>query len=410
VKRQAAMLRLWVLWLALLAGMPGLHAQLVFRDIEATGHGGDESSATVEALQNALAMVGGMRLSASASLSVSESVRNDSTSFKQDYRQDIERVTRGVVKSYSVLEKGVSPGSGQVFVRIRASIPSYTASEQLKRLKLAVAPLALEPQLARDPDARAFAGDVSAAMEAGLTQSRRFAMLDRRHGEHTARELSATASGATPIEETVKLGIAAGADYLVVASLRSFSPQQIQGRSPIGRPVTRLSAPVTIDVRVIDIASRQIKFAHSYVHPGRLVPGTGLNRYAADVGADIAEAISTAIYPIAVVGVQGGSVTLNQGGDAVQVGRIYRLVSLGRKLVDPYTRESLGEEEHEVGRVEITSVTDRTATARVISGQAEARGQMLLRPVPAEPAGDPPARPPAPAGRDPQPTPKSDAW
>jgi len=152
--------------------------------------------------------------------------------------------------------------------------------------------------------------------------------------------------------------------------------------------VSRTSAPVSIDVRVIDIATGQIKFAQAYVNPGRLVPGQSMAQYAADIGADIGQVISTAIYPIAVVGAAGNEVTFNQGGDTVQVGRVYRLVSLGQNLVDPYTRESLGPQEREVARAEVTSVTDRTATARVVAGRlppSVASGSLLARVLPDEP-------------------------
>ena len=97
--------------------------------------------------------------------------------------------------------------------------------------------------------------------------------------------------------------------------------------------------------------------------------------------------ISTAIYPIAVVSGSETEVTLNQGGETVQVGRVYRLVSLGRNLQDPYTRESLGPEEREVARVEVTGVTDRTASARVVSGrlpQPIKSGALLARVLPEE--------------------------
>ena len=97
-----------------------VEAEVIFRDVEATGHGGDESSATLEALQSALSMVGGMKLSTRVAMTVSETVRDDKVNFKQDYSQDIERITRGVVKSYRVVQRGVSPGSGQNFVTIVA--------------------------------------------------------------------------------------------------------------------------------------------------------------------------------------------------------------------------------------------------------------------------------------------------
>lgn len=360
-----------------------VEAEVIFRDVEATGHGGDESSATLEALQSALSMVGGMKLSTRVAMTVSETVRDDKVNFKQDYSQDIERITRGVVKSYRVVQRGVSPGSGQNFVTIVAKIPTYRPSEQLKRLKLAVEPMTIHPSLGKDSNARKFADDVSSAVEAYLSQSRKFAMLDRRYGRQTDKELHPIISGATPIEDTVKLGMTAGADYVVLVALRDFSVQIAEGRSLLGRPVTRTTAPVSIDVRVIDIATGQIKFAQAYVHLGRLPPNMGLNQHAVDIGAEIGESINAAIFPIAVVAVNDATVTLNQGGGTVQVGRRYRLVILGRNLVDPYTKESLGQEEREIAQIEVISVTDRTAVGRVISGNPnEVKGQLLARPQP----------------------------
>ncbi|MFM7813434.1 MAG: hypothetical protein ACKO66_02835, partial [Flavobacteriales bacterium] len=71
-------------------------------------------------------------------MSMSEVTKGGNTTLEQDFKQNIERLTRGVVKSYSVLESGTSPGSGRAFVKIKAVIPTYKQSEQLKRLKLAV--------------------------------------------------------------------------------------------------------------------------------------------------------------------------------------------------------------------------------------------------------------------------------
>ena len=193
-----------------------------------------------------------------------------------------------------------------------------------------------------------------------------------------------------PIEETLKVGVRIGADFIVLAALKSFSPQQQQQQRVTGRVVTRSVVPVGIDVRVLDIATGQIKFAQTYNNPGRLPSSVSLSQYAADIGADLGQVIGTAIYPIAVVSGTESEVTLNQGGDTVQVGRIYRLVTLGQNLVDPHTRESLGQEEREIARAEITSVTDRTATAKVVSGripQPIKSGGVLARVLPEEVSG-----------------------
>ena len=375
----------------LVCAISSVSAQIVMREVVDTGNGGDPSKATIDAIENAISQVGGMRISTATSLSMSEVTKGGTTTIEENFKQNIEKMTRGVIKSYTVLESGTSPGTGRSFVKIKALIPSYKPSEQLKRMKLAVMPVVVTGPSQGRSEAMDFAESVSAALEAYLTQTRKFAMIDRRFTEKSNRELAGVNSRNAPIEETVKVGVRVGADFIVLAALKSFSPQQQQQQRVTGRVVTRSVVPVGIDVRVIDIATGQIKFAQTYNNPGRLPSSVSLSQYAADIGADLGQVIGTAIYPIAVVSGTESEVTLNQGGDTVQVGRIYRLVTLGQNLVDPYTRESLGQEEREVARAEIISVTDRTATAKVVSGripQPIKSGGVLARVLPEEVSGN----------------------
>ena len=248
-----------------------------------------------------------------------------------------------------------------------------------------VLPVAVAGAAASQPEAAAFAERVSASLEAFLTQTRKFAMLDRRYIEGSGRELGRANTAAAPLDDTVRLGQRVGADYLVMAVLKDFERREVAQQRVTGRTVTRASVPVAIDVRVVDVATGQIKFAQTYTHPGRLPSLEALVQHAADVGADIGQVIGSAIYPVAVVAGSGQETTLNQGGDTVQVGRVYRLVSLGAPLVDPYTKESLGPQETEVGRAEVTQVTDRTATARLTAGSLPTPlvpGKLLARLLP----------------------------
>lgn len=380
---------LTIVWLLLT--FSASNAQIVFREVVATGNGGDPSKATIDAIENAISQVGGMRISTATSLSMSEVTKGGTTSIEESFKQNIEKMTRGIIKSYTVLESGTSPGSGRSFVKIKAVIPSYKPSEQLKRMKLAVMPVTVMGAARGRPDAIDFAESVSASLEAYLTQTRKFAMIDRRYTSQSNHELAGVNFKNAPIEETVKVGVRVGADYIVLAALKEFSPQQQQQQRVTGRVVNRSVAPVGVDLRVIDIASGQIKFAQTYNNPGRLPSSVSLSQYAADIGADLGHVIGTAIYPIAVLSGTETEVTLNQGGDTVQVGRIYRLVSLGQNLVDPHTRESLGQEEREVARAEVTSVTDRTAVAKVVSGripQPIKSGAVLARVLPEEVNGN----------------------
>ncbi len=364
-------------------------SQIIMSEVTATGNGGDISSATIDAIENAIGQVGGMKISTATSLSISQVTKGDKTTFDENFKENIERLTRGMIKSYKVLESGTSPGSGRAFVKIRAVIPSYKPSEQLKRMKLAVLPLVLRGNTSSNPQAATFGNSVSSSLESYLTQTRKFAMIDRRNTAKSNQELKGANARNAPIEETLKFGVRVGADYIVLVALNEFAPQQTQQERVTGKVVTRLSVPVAVDVRVIDIATGQIKFAQTYNNPGRLSSASALQQYATDIGVDLGQVISAAIYPIAVVSGTDKEVTFNQGGDTVQTGRSYRLVSLGKKLTDPYTKESLGQEETEIAIVEVTGVSDRTATARLVSGRlptSVVSGSLLARLLPDEPS------------------------
>ena len=174
----------------LVCAISSVSAQIVMREVVATGNGGDPSKATIDAIENAISQVGGMRISTATSLSMSEVTKGGATTIEENFKQNIEKMTRGVIKSYTVLESGTSPGTGRSFVKIKALIPSYKPSEQLKRMKLAVMPVVVTGPSQGRSEAMDFAESVSAALEAYLTQTRKFAMIDRRFTEKSNRELA----------------------------------------------------------------------------------------------------------------------------------------------------------------------------------------------------------------------------
>jgi hypothetical protein len=343
-------------------------AQLQIKEVVARGFGPDEGGATQDALESAVSKVTGVRLASTISYSMAESVQSGKYAIADEFRYNIEKITSGLVKSFEVLQSGYVEQSRRVFVEIRAKIPHYVDPPSLERRKIAVPPLALSRQIAGDEGARRFGEAVSSALEAYLTQTRKFAVIDRRYMSFSDQEMESVSRPNARVEERAKLGQRVSADFLVLAVLKEFSNQQEEVRRPTGRVVSRVSAPALVDLRVIDVATGQIKFAHSYQNAGRLSSGSGMDRHAIDVGSDIGQLVVSAIYPIAIVAATKSEVIFNQGGSTVQIGRVYRLVRLGEELFDPYTRESLDRAETTAGRVRVVSVTDRTANAVVLEG------------------------------------------
>ena len=363
-----------------------VHAQgkVEIIDVTVVGYGKDVKLATLDALDNAVSQVTGAHMESATAIEMQQQVKDGNASNSESFKQNINKLSKGVVKSYQVLEQGKDADSGQTMVKIQAQIPRYEQSGQMKRLRLAVTPVAIINALLSDASAIQFAEQLSAGTEAYLTQTRRFAMLDRRNSGAVENEKGLIRKGDMPIEEMVKLTAKVASDYIVVLVLKDFSQSAETITRPNGREMERINMPVTVDIRVIDVPTQQIKFAQTYNHRGRTVTGKTIGMHATDIAQEIGETILNAIYPIAVIATEGKTLTLNQGGITVKNGRKYKLVKLGAPMVDPYTKESLGRQESDVGVVEITAVTSQMSTAKLISGAEEVLedGSLQLRPLP----------------------------
>lgn len=342
-------------------------AQISYLNVVATGTGASLSDATIDAVNNAIGQVNGMTLSTSSQTVISEINQNNTANFQQEFNQKIDKITKGMVKSFTVIESGFNAANRAV-VTIEAIVPQYQFSEQLKRLRLAVEPFAVAPALANNTQALDFAESLSSSLEAHLTQTRKFAMINRRNMQQVNVELNRISGAEMSFEETVRLGLKVGADYIVLVTLKEFAPQVHQQTQVTGRLTSQLSSPVVIDLRIIDIATGQIKFAHTYLNKGKISQKTLTAQYAKDIATQLGILINNAIYPIVIVSKLGNQVTFNQGGETVMRGDFYDVFQLGQKLFDPVTKEFLGNEQHFIGQVKVLTVNDKTSTANIESG------------------------------------------
>ena len=60
-------------------------------------------------------------------------------------------------------------------------------------------------------------------------------------------------------------------------------------------------------------------------------------------------------------------ITINQGN--LKVGSKYEVFKLGKKIIDSYTKESLGRSEIKVGKAEIIRVLPKYSIAKIIEGK-----------------------------------------
>ena len=385
-----------VLALLLVSAAPAVAQQVAIRQVEVTATGINEMDAIMQAMVLAINQVNGTRVGGITISVVRESVRDGKVTSAAELARAAVSITQGAVKSYEVLESGkeqAAPGKGadpaQAWrVRIRASVATYAAGAQLKRLRLTVVALRLPDALKQNPAAKKFASDFTEKLETLLTQSRRFAMLDRQFAEAVDKELAQYTSTSFAPEETARIGRKAGTDYLVLGTLAKYEiVDQSVHMTMSDRTIPRKTARALIQLRLIDVATSQIKYAKNFETGDNTARTTGEAAAMLDGIAEKASSeIIASVYPIAIVAADAASVTLGQGGDTIKAGQRFQVFALGEALKDPYTGESLGRRESMIGMVEVTSVTDRVSTAKIIDGSAAIGGKggkdMIVRSAP----------------------------
>lgn len=327
--------------------------------VQGEGEGNSVSHATASALSSAVAQVNGTALASSqlsSELNVSLETQDQSAYASSSAMAElISQQTKGLIRDYTVINK--IKDSGVWTVHVEARVAKLARSAQADRLRMSVIPFRVSGNGQEDSRDR-FVSELGNH----LTQSRKFAMLDRQFEDERQLEMDINASGEAPMEEMVKLGNRLGTDYMVVGKIEDAATHS---RSSVlaGRTITARTAIFAVTYRVIDAPTGQVKFADSW---SRTAEGASVSDLANQAAEAISRQIVDAITPVAVESVSGDVLFLGQGGKSIKVGQKYRLLRNGETITDSYTGESLGRQEIEVGVIEIIEVQSKIAKARVI--------------------------------------------
>jgi hypothetical protein len=359
--------------------------EVVLVEVEASAWGETKHEATLAALGEAIAQVNGRNVEATKAMqrvsasSASEAGR--SHEWTQKMQSEVRDALRGVVDSYSILAE-TRDGSGWD-VTVRAKVAKLVKGASNRK------PLAIIPFTSGRGGVSIF-GDTWDANDAArlltqtlvdkVTSTRRFAVIDREFVAVTQQEASLRVDNPlTPMTTLMELANRLTAEYMIVGQLESLSVQKSSTYvDTIKREITQTTATVTIAFRVIDVGSDQVKYAGTEVFTFRdaEVPSNGgpvaVGTRVLDLAADrIVEAMIDAIYPLLIVNVDGDVATINQGGDTVKVGSTYEVYRYGEKIIDPYSRESLGRSETLVGVLTVERVNPKTSLGRLSETKEE---------------------------------------
>ena len=360
--------------------------------VQSQGLGITQRDAVLDGVREAVSMVNGMAIASQTSLAeLTTEVTTDTDSaflMSSAFMEQVSTATSGIVEGYDILSSSEDANTGLVIVELSVRVARYTASKQLDRLRMALGAMRIDNNVQDRAAAAEFAEDLQDGVIDYLTQTRRFAMIDRQLMADTQAELNFVATANVPTRELARLGNQVGTDYLVVLEIRDLFTTVSERKMATTNRVRRKTALTSeAGVRIIDVATSQIKFSGT-VHSLGDKDYRDLARKASRA---IGRYIQNAIYPIRIIAIDGDVLTLGQGGKTIERGERYSLIRLGERLYDPYTKESLGYQETAVGTVMVTTVRAKQSTAEIetlddVNIAALTGYEYVVRPM--EPAAD----------------------
>ena len=363
------MFKLFLLLTAIYMAVPNAAvARVEIVEVNAEGMGLTLGDAILDGLQSAVSMVNGVEVASQTRLEMAtvstETNQAESYTAASAFSKDITTATKGVVDGYDVLSSGRDSSLGNNYVvQLAVRISKLKQSKQLNRLRMAVSGLYVDDNVSDRRAADATALAIQNRVIDYLTQTRRFAMIDRNNIADTQTELNYIATSGMATRELARLGNKVGTDYLVVMILRELNTNIYQKKMKTNNRIKETKQVVgEVSVRILDVATSQIKFSDTIL----IQSDQDYRALAKDGGRVIGQTIQNAIYPARIVAIDGDTVTIGQGGKTFARNEIYELVQLGKRMIDPYTKESLGFQENPVGKIKIERVQSKQSTGRII--------------------------------------------
>ena len=292
---------------------------------------------------------------------------NQKTTFDAS-QKDISAKTGGQIKTYEILHTDQTPDG--FVVKVLASIAKLKLSAETNRTRLAVVPFRVK---ITGLNAQEFERQFTQTLVNLLTQSRKFAVLDRDYINEQGVELDRLQAGEVPIDEMAKLGSKLATDFLLVGSINDVvSRKRTVVMKSTGKEIPMVDQGTQLSYRLIEAATGQVKFSDSYDNV-KTSQGSSISivSMAKKAGSAVAQNILLNFFPIIVEAVEGDTLVLGQGGNTLRQGQMFTLVQYGNEVFDSYTKESLGRTENNVGTVEVVEVHSKQSRARIVKSSID---------------------------------------
>ena len=349
-----------------------VYGQTKFIKLAVIAQGETEQIAINNALIEALSQINGAVVEGNMSLETFSQYRTQGEEqdyyYSKKFSQDLSKHTEGIIDNYQITNSNPSDIGGWE-VEASVTIAKYALSPQANRKRIAVMPFRITDTRElivqnKQVDKRRVLGLLNQSLVTQLTQSRKFFVADRDFVEEIYSERDFIQYGDVPLSELSKLGNDLGVDLILVGVIEACKTKCTKKNFPsLNKTFVSTNGIVEISYRVIDVATRQIKYSNLYLSDSGTTNSNADTQMILNASSKIGEDILFAIYPLRVEKILDNTLYIGQGGNQLNVGDEYQVFKLGEEIKDTYTGESLGQIEEVIGTAKIINVTSKMSSA-----------------------------------------------
>lgn len=298
---------------------------------------------------------------------------------------------KGAINSFRVVNREQDKASGEYIVRLVVEVEKYdvpTTSNNRKSISVQAFDAPVGVCFGKPLDPERLVTSLTDSAQTALSATRKFSVLDR-HSDAYEQEKRFINSEDTKLSEQAKLGLLKGSDYILTGKIQNINIVGNHRKLKLSnKTVSSTSARADFIFNVMLFANREIQFS-SRVHVDLKEGVNGLtcdeisDKLAHAAAVEVARQSTLAIFPPTVINVDGDDIHFNYGGNDIHLGDVYKVYTVGKEIIDPYTKESLGRTEKLIGKAKVTDVKAKVSVATM---EKEGLGEKIqpgdiLRPI-----------------------------
>ena len=350
------------------------------------GIGLNKKEAIRDGLLQAISQVNGIQISSESSTMMKsfENVSDGNENFASasSFQEKIKQSTKGVVQSWKIISVSKTGSREMIKANLEVKVSKLLLSDDLKRMRIVISSPEIGTNVKNTSKAKKFNSTFSSNLNKMLTNSNRFAILDRKNTQAISKELKMIASGNFRLEEVAKLGNKVAADYLLISSLKEISSKKIN-KKLMGERISLTKSNASIFINIIDISTSQVIFSDDF-SLGQ--SGGNINSLAKIISNRLSRKITDTFHPAKVIGQNNKSIIVDQGKSFFNKKTKYKLLRLGGKVIDQTTGKFSARVENEVGNLTFVSGSPKQSKLKIDKinmnlSDLKLDGSFLVRPV-----------------------------